>query len=160
LINQYLAMKTMHDLTKLGGIIYHDVPMSGYYEHGYFSYTPCFFRDLAAANRYEIVLQAYAKTETPVIAPAFMREAGFPDPAFNDFGIEFGLRKTTDEPFRMPLDPATSLSFDHAVWNTDEANASGYSPAQATALERRSGWELQRELLSRYRKRVARWFAR
>jgi hypothetical protein len=160
LINQYLAMKTIHDVTAPGGIIYHDLPMSGYYEHGYFSYTPLFFQDLATANQYEIVFQSYAKTDVAVAAPAFMREAGFPDPTFNDFGIEFVLRKTTDEEFRLPLDPTTSLAIDHAVWSTSKPTAAGYSTAQAMAVGRISGWELQRELLSRYRKRVARWFAR
>lgn len=45
-INQLLAMKTIHNLAKSGGIIYHDLPMSGYHYHGYFSYTPLFFFQL------------------------------------------------------------------------------------------------------------------
>src|SRR5258708_8263325 len=108
LINQLLAMKTVHDLAKPGGIIYHDLPMSGYLKHGYFLYTPLFFNDLAAANDYRIVRQYYSREAKPVAAPEFMRENGFPDPDFTDFGIEFVLHKTSGAPFRMPLDPTTS----------------------------------------------------
>jgi hypothetical protein len=50
--------------------------------------------------------------------------------------------------------------FASAVWSTSKPRAAGYSTAQAIAVGRISGWELQRELLSRYGKRVARWFAR
>jgi len=157
LINQLLAMKTVHDLAKPGGAIYHDLPMSGYLRHGYFLYTPVFFGDLAAANGYQIVRQAYSRAEKPVATPDFMRENGFPDREFTDFGIEFILRKTSDAPFRLPLDPTTSLSIDPAVWQSGQAS---YSSAQATALERVSGWELQRALLARYRQKLIEWFNR
>ena len=44
IINQYQAMKSIHEFTKTGGLIYHDLPMSGYYMHGYYSYNPLFFQ--------------------------------------------------------------------------------------------------------------------
>ena len=37
MLNQYLAFKTMHEFVKPGGILYHDLPMSGYHLHGYFN---------------------------------------------------------------------------------------------------------------------------
>jgi SAM-dependent methyltransferase len=160
LINQLLAMKTIHDVTKPGGIIYHDLPMSGYLRHGYFLYTPVFFNDLAAANDYRVVGQFYSRAEAPVAAPAFMRENGFPDPQVADFGIEFILQKTSDAEFRMPLDPTTSLSIDQAVWNSARPGGLAYSSGQATALDRVSGRELQRALFARYRQKLADWLKR
>ncbi|HXP03729.1 MAG TPA: methyltransferase domain-containing protein [Stellaceae bacterium] len=160
LINQLLAMKTVHEVTKPGGIIYHDLPMSGYLQHGYFLYTPVFFNDLAAANGYRIVRQYYSREAKPAAAPEFMRENGFPDPDFTDFGIEFILQKTSDAAFRMPLDPTTSLRIDQAVWNSSRPGDLTYSSNQATSLDRVSGRELQRALFARYRKKLARWFKR
>jgi SAM-dependent methyltransferase len=160
LINQLLAMKTVHDVTKPGGIIYHDLPMSGYLRHGYFLYTPVLFNDLAAANGYRIVRQYYSREAAPATTPEFMRENGFPDPDFTDFGIEFILQKTSDAAFRMPLDPTTSLSIDHAVWNSSGLGDLTYSSSQATALDRVSGQELQRALFARYRQKLAGWFKR
>jgi SAM-dependent methyltransferase len=160
LINQALAMQTMHDLAKPGGIIYHDLPMSGYLTHGYFSYTPLFFQDLAAANDYKVVQQYFSRAATPVAAPKFMRENGFPDAEFANYGLDFILQKTSDAPFHMPLDPTTSLSIDQTVWGPVAAGSPNYSRSQAAALDRVSGWELQRQLFGRYRKRMARWFGR
>lgn len=160
LINQLLAMKTIHDLTKPGGVIYHDLPMSGYLEHGYFLYTPLFFTDLAAANEYRIVRQYYSRTETPASAPEFMRENGFSDIEVTDFGVEFILQKTSDATFRMPLDPTTSLSIDQTVWDFAEPGETGYSSRQATTLARVPGWELQRALFTRYRQKFGRLFKR
>jgi hypothetical protein len=134
--------------------------MSGYLTHGYFSYTPFFFQDLAAANDYQIVQQYFSKAATPVEAPIFMRENGFPDAEFANYGLEFILQKTSDTPFHMPLDPITSLSVDQAVWGPIAAGTPNYSPSQTAALDRVSGWELQRQLLGRYRKRMVRWFGR
>jgi len=160
LINQLLAMKTVHDVTKPGGVIYHDLPMSGYLKHGYFLYTPLFFNDLAAANGYRIVRQYYSREAKPVAAPEFMRQNGYPDPDFTDFGIEFILQKTSDAAFRMPLDPTTSLGIDQAVWNAADPGESAYSSNQATALDRVPGRELQRALLARYRQKLAALFKR
>jgi hypothetical protein len=55
IFNQWNCFAIMHDAMRVGGIIYHRLPVSGYLEHGYFCYTPLFFRQLAAANSYEIV---------------------------------------------------------------------------------------------------------
>ena len=159
LINQLLAMKTVHDATKPGGAIYHDLPMSGYLQHGYFLYTPVFFNDLAAANEYRVVQQHYSRAAAPVTAPEFMRENGYTEPVFTDFGIEFVLQKSSDAAFRMPLDPTTNLSIDRAVWNVG-AGDSTYSSRQATALDRVSGRELQRALLDRYRQKLNQWLKR
>ena len=55
IVNQWNCFEIMHDAAKVGGTIYHQLPASGYLDHGYFTYTPVFFRDIAAANDYEIL---------------------------------------------------------------------------------------------------------
>jgi hypothetical protein len=171
IINQYQSMRTIHQLTKQGGLIYHDLPMSGYHMHGYFSYNPLLFQHLAMANGYEIVMQVYLKGETEP-TPRFMSENGLPDNDFSNFGIEFIFRKTSSQPFRMPLDIRTSLGFDDSVWTARNPKAGEPAAASAPAaaanyllmgaktLDRCSGWELQHELLSRYRHHISRWFGR
>ena len=79
LINQHQAFKTMHELAKTGGIIYHDLPLSGYHEHGYFSYNPLLFRELADANHYNVVLERYSGG-VATQASASMIDNGYPLP--------------------------------------------------------------------------------
>src|SRR5262249_10214756 len=55
LMNQYNAFRVIHDAARSGGYIYHQVPSSGYINHGYFTYNALMFEELAAANDYEIV---------------------------------------------------------------------------------------------------------
>jgi len=54
LLNQYNAFKVMHDSTKVGGFIVNSLPCVGYSNHGYFTYTPRCFFDLAGYNEYEV----------------------------------------------------------------------------------------------------------
>ena len=183
-INQFQSMKTVHDLTKLGGIIYHDVPMSGYYYHGYFSYNPLFFFHLAAANDYKLVMQSYSKNTSPTAAPTFMTDNGYSDKKYYDCGIEFIFQKTSTAPFRMPLETSTSLGLSNSVWGTANpyVKASTESRSQTTSstiemsaetearglaqiaaggtsipplLEVVSGWDLQRELIKRYKRKLS-----
>jgi hypothetical protein len=163
-IHQYRAMKTVHDLTKVGGIIYHDLPMSGYHCHGYFSYTP---------------LQSYIKNQYPTDTPTFMNDNGYSDKGYYDCGIEFIFQKVADVPFQMPLETSTSLGLNKSLWgdqnpyirdvsiSTVEASNVDVSAhietlglkqiaAKGTSipplLETVTRWELQKELIKRYRK--------
>ena len=52
--NQYICFKNIHDLTKVGGYMFHAVPFIGYLEHGFYLYSASFFLDLAFMNNYEI----------------------------------------------------------------------------------------------------------
>lgn len=152
IINQYQAMKTMHEMAKVGGLIYHELPLAGYHMHGYFSYNPLLFQDLAAANGYKVVIQHYAKALNPTTAPSAMTANGFPDASYFDCGIEFCLQKTLDAPFRMPLETSTSLGLNKALWG----DANPYSDKPPTLGGAQSDWQLQRELALRFARRVAR----
>lgn len=48
--------KTLHDLTRPGGIMLHTMPFLGWIDHGFYTFQPTFYWDLAASNRYEMVL--------------------------------------------------------------------------------------------------------
>ncbi|MGZ0080396.1 hypothetical protein [Methylomonas sp. YC3] len=59
--NQWNSFSIMHDALKVGGVLYCVLPASGYLDHGYYCYTPLFFRDLANANGYEILDMFFAQ---------------------------------------------------------------------------------------------------
>lgn len=48
-------VKFIHDHLELGGVALHVLPTRGDYNHGFFNIHSTFYRDLAVANRYEIV---------------------------------------------------------------------------------------------------------
>jgi hypothetical protein len=54
-LNQYNALKTLHDLAKPNGLIYSFFIQGGYGDHGLIRYSSRFVDLLARANRYEIV---------------------------------------------------------------------------------------------------------
>jgi hypothetical protein len=58
--NQAQVWKSVHELTKRGGYIVWDRPVQGYTDHGFYNTHECLFRDLAAANGYEIVKLLHA----------------------------------------------------------------------------------------------------
>ena len=99
-------------------MIYHDVPMGGYFYHGYFSYTPLFFNHLIAANGYEIVFKWFSKVrlDAPLPNPSTseLTECGWPDDGYHDVGIEYIFQKTSDAGFRVPVDVGTSVALDRA----------------------------------------------
>lgn len=161
-INQYLSMKTIHEMAKPGGLIYHDLPFSGYHNHGYFSYNPLLFRQLAEANGYRIVMQHYSRAVVPTPAPSFMTENGYPEPHYLDAGIEFIFQKTASTPFRMPLETSTSLDVSTTLWgdanpytNRGAMPGNENTPFVPASMAEVSGWDLQRELLRRYRRKLA-----
>ena len=50
--DQRRLFETVHDFCEPGGLMVHAVPCGGWEDHGLYTYQPCFFRDLAAANGY------------------------------------------------------------------------------------------------------------
>ena len=163
-INQYQAMKTMHELAKPGGLIYHDLPLAGYHNHGYFSYNPLFFHHLAVANSYKISMQHYSKGGRTA-APAFMIENGYPESHYVDCGIELIVQKTSSGPFRMPLETSTSLGISKTLWGDAnpyvnqgpglDADFDASVSTSAVILAQASGRDLQRELVRRYRRKLS-----
>lgn len=55
LFDQAAVFLTMHKLCKVGGHMIHVLPYHNWHNHGFYSFEPVLFRDLAAANHYEVV---------------------------------------------------------------------------------------------------------
>jgi Methyltransferase domain len=120
-LNQMLAMRSMHDLAKPGGLIHHDLPCGGYYLHCYFKYNPGVFHDLATANGYRLIFQEISSGRWRQ-TPSALRDAGFADRKFPDYGIEIVFQKTTDASFKIPVDNISSAVVSEAAWTSGETN--------------------------------------
>jgi Methyltransferase domain len=81
--NQAQAFRIIHDLTRIGGVMFHEVP-AGSWNHGLFNYTPKFFLLLHKQNDYE---QVYMRERTD-----------------GDMFIRVALRKRLNRDFATPLD--------------------------------------------------------
>ncbi|HBJ82274.1 MAG TPA: hypothetical protein DDZ88_00030 [Verrucomicrobiales bacterium] len=49
------ALRNLHELTKVGGVIIHQTPSLPLIDHGFYMFSPTFFHDYYTANGYEIV---------------------------------------------------------------------------------------------------------
>jgi hypothetical protein len=81
--NQAQAFHIIHDLTRIGGVMFHEVP-AGSWNHGLINYTPKFFLLLHKQNDYE---QVYMRERTD-----------------DDMFIRVALRKRLNREFATPLD--------------------------------------------------------
>jgi len=52
--DQVNVFRIMHDYLKVGGYCFHNVPFTGYFNHGLYNYNPIFFLFLAQANSYGV----------------------------------------------------------------------------------------------------------
>lgn len=52
--NQHQVFENAHELCAVGGVMLHCLPFGPWTNHGFFNYNPVVFRDLAAANQYEV----------------------------------------------------------------------------------------------------------
>lgn len=144
IFNQWNSFEVMHEALKVGGVLYCVLPMSAYLDHGYYCYTPLFFKDLAKSNDYELI--------DLFIAPAGLnnvKEEGLDvrherkltepnsavvadgDARLPQYNIHAVMRKTVDAPFRATLEVATA----HSDVSEDAAArcATGKTAASAAA---------------------------
>ncbi len=59
--NVFQFFKTVHEVTKPGGLMLHGAPFQGWVDHGFFNFQPTFFWDLAQANGYPVRALAYGE---------------------------------------------------------------------------------------------------
>jgi hypothetical protein len=128
-LNQINSFRVIHDATRVGGIIYHALPMLGYMDHGYFNYNPRLFLDLARANEYSILSldfgwpgageSVYSKLVVPYsehgkedLAVLEERWEGSKIP---NAGIQILLKKISDTPFRAPFETTTTIGGEAAL---------------------------------------------
>ena len=60
--------RTVHGLTRPGGLMIHVMPVHGWVEHGFYSFNSTFYWDLAAANGYTMLFHGYAELKPPRLA--------------------------------------------------------------------------------------------
>lgn len=63
IFNQFMVFKNAHNLTKKNGYMLHILPFIDWINHGFFSFHPIVFADLAAANDYQIEKLALANRD-------------------------------------------------------------------------------------------------
>ena len=60
IFNQYSLFKNIHNLCNKNGIMLHILPFIDWINHGFYSFHPISFGDLAAANSYKVVKMSFA----------------------------------------------------------------------------------------------------
>jgi hypothetical protein len=59
--NIHQFFKTVHERTLPGGLMIHAMPFTGWLDHGFYSFNPTFVVDLAATNKYQVLLWVYGE---------------------------------------------------------------------------------------------------
>jgi len=120
-MNQLNSFEIIHDATRVGGCMAHQLPVAGHTDHGYFLYTGRLFFDLAGYNGYEIVDLAYedavskADLFQPVrsyasVFPRFVAQFADRTPVqIPDRTLTVIYRKTRHAPFKLCLETSTSV---------------------------------------------------
>jgi hypothetical protein len=75
--NQYNFFLQVHNVTKVGGLMVHSVPLHDHGNHGFYSYSPTFFLSLAHYNGYELLGSWQSgKPRVTLLRSAFDRPMG------------------------------------------------------------------------------------
>lgn len=122
-LNQLNSFRVMHDAMKVGGVTYHQLPSTGWINHGYFAYHWTLFEDLIRANDYELLDWWYTPAGTASLdlskqdfrdpfKPMERSSAAIPEHqrVLISCNINVVLRKKRDRPFAVGLELATSHS--------------------------------------------------
>jgi len=111
--NQLNAFKVIHDLTAPNGIMIHEVPTQGMWNHGLINYNFKFFWMLSRSNGYKIIHADFLPSEAPSQFPdniaeflTYTRLMGTPksfDYQAPDAGLLVMMQKSFDIAFVPPL---------------------------------------------------------
>jgi SAM-dependent methyltransferase len=110
LANQENAFRVIHDLTRPGGLMYHEVPGGSCTDHGFVAYQPKFFHRLLQQNDYQNVMFKVVASP-PVPVPTYIHEYNRPygdtmPESVIDIALRIALRKRGNFPFSCPIDAA------------------------------------------------------
>lgn len=99
--------RTCHELAAPGGLMLHNNPFRGWLEHGFYNFNPTFYWDLAAANRYEVLMLVYTEVQPLRVEQLFNRERVIEMARAGELGANAMLyavyRKPREEaPFAIP----------------------------------------------------------
>lgn len=97
----------MHDACRVGGLMIHESPFTGWVDHGFYNLQPTLFLDVAAANRYQVELVMIGQIEPLRLIEVVSREqifelAGSRQLPSNAL-LFVALRKQVAAPFRIPM---------------------------------------------------------
>lgn len=123
IVNQFNSYEAIHQATKVGGYMLHQVPTAGWHNHGYFCYHPLFFKDIAEANGYELLDMFWTPAQPhwlkdveipireelrPFDRSTDLRKTIFAEGQLPTFNINVLTRKLKDKPFKVALEIATT----------------------------------------------------
>jgi hypothetical protein len=120
--NQLNAFKVIHDLTKLGGLMMHNLPAQGMMNHGLVNYNPKFFWMLARSNGYTLNYLTVQPSGEGYSMPENIRDnmqtTETTKPLVDvyrteDVMIKVILKKVYDIEFVPPIDVPTGVSTDN-----------------------------------------------
>lgn len=105
--NAAQAFKTIHDHCRVGGLMIHESPFTGWIDHGFVTFQPTLFFDLAASNCYELRFLAVTEIESGYVHEYTSRDdllaAASEGRIPNNAMLFVALTKTTDGEFRIPM---------------------------------------------------------
>jgi hypothetical protein len=118
--NQYNSFKVVHEATRTGGFMVHQLPASGYTDHGYYVYTGRMFFDLSGFNRYEVVHLWYdgpageddlyqSVRQYSALIPALRQLSASEPVKVPNYVLTVVYRKIHDVPFAGMLETSTSV---------------------------------------------------
>jgi len=123
------AFKTMHEQTAVGGVMIHEAPFTGWYNHGFYNLQPTLFYDLANANGYGIIAYFCCQHMPPQIAQIGSPQVLLEHVERNEIPENavhiILLRKNADEPFVYPMQGVYSGNLDEKqqlAWRNLRAN--------------------------------------
>jgi hypothetical protein len=113
--NQLNVFSVIHELTALGGVMYHNVPAQGLMTHGLINYTHKFFWYLSRSNGYKVIDLHYYQRGDYYPLPDNILDTTYdhnPDPNLpsyreRDGKLHVSLQKIYDTPFVPPVDVPT-----------------------------------------------------
>lgn len=167
-VNQLNCLRVMHDATRVGGRMFHQVPATGHIDHGYFVYSPKLFIELTQANLYDLddvwfsgsrarrtIFEAATSCAAQLRAAAKLHNdvVDFEQTTVPDATVNVLLTKRSGAPFRLPLETSTSVGTVGAPLRTV------YAPPTEPILSHVRGATLAKELARRLRRRAARLIA-
>jgi hypothetical protein len=118
--NQLNAFKIIHDVTALNGLMIHEVPAQGMFNHGIVNYNFKFFWQLARSNGYKFIHADFIPARDPSTFPDNIEEfltANTLTPArqlhdyrATDAGLLVVIQKTLDIAYVPPIDVNTGAA--------------------------------------------------
>ena len=102
------AFKTIHDHVRPGGLMIHGLPFTGWVDHGFYSFHPTFYWDLAAANDYQVVLAVCSELKPVKLVRVQAREEVLKMAEAGQIGVNALMyvvlrAPTVAAPFRIPM---------------------------------------------------------